>query len=199
MHSDCVGAVPPMKRTARFVGLLVAFAIVIPASASALPTVLGGQLFYAGGDVTVQVYQNDAGFTNLLELCSAVPEQAVAYNYEVGKTVTFTAAQLASWGLQSGEELIFCINVLNTGYKWFMGPASRNVDGALHANVVSVGGGVYDVGFEDLYGGGDQDYNDTVFRFSSGVTSTASEPSVALMLLPGLAAIGFARVRRRAA
>lgn len=60
----------------------------------------------------------------------------------------------------AGEELIFSIYVRNTGYTYYSGPGERNPDGQVHAAVTDLGGGNYVVGFEDLYGGGDRDYDD---------------------------------------
>jgi len=62
-----------------------------------------------------------------------------------------------------GRELQFAIRVLDTGDVFFIGPRSRNSDGLVHAEVYGVWGG-YLVGWEDLYGQTDEDYNDVLFR-----------------------------------
>jgi PEP-CTERM motif/Domain of unknown function (DUF4114) len=73
--------------------------------------------------------------------------------------------------------------------------------------------GVY-AGFEDLYGGGDRDYNDTVFRFT-GVSTSATqqtiapaptsspdaapgvpEPATLFLMLTGIGALGIAYRKR---
>ncbi|BAY08362.1 DUF4114 domain-containing protein [Calothrix sp. NIES-2098] len=60
------------------------------------------------------------------------------------------------------------------------------------------------LGFEDLWGGGDKDYNDTVFaidigkenaRYAAGITPVP-EPSATISLF-GIAALGFFTTRRR--
>jgi hypothetical protein len=63
-----------------------------------------------------------------------------------------------------GTELVFGIDVQNTGDHWQSGPASRNADGVAHVAVTYEGACSWLIGFEDLYGGGDLDYNDVVFR-----------------------------------
>lgn len=60
----------------------------------------------------------------------------------------------------AGSELIFMIYVRNTGYTYYSGPGSRNPDGQVHAAVTDLGAGYWLIGFEDLYGGGDMDYDD---------------------------------------
>lgn len=65
-----------------------------------------------------------------------------------------------------GSELILGIAVTNTGHHWQMGPASRNGDNVVHVSVTYEGACTWRIGFEDLEGGGDQDYNDAVMRIS---------------------------------
>jgi hypothetical protein len=60
----------------------------------------------------------------------------------------------------SGSELVFFIYVRNTGYTYYTGPGSRNPDGIVHAAIEDLGNGFWRIGFEDLYGGGDKDYDD---------------------------------------
>jgi hypothetical protein len=66
-----------------------------------------------------------------------------------------------------GTELVFAIYVRNTGHTYYTGPGSRNPDGMVHAAVTDMGGGDYHVGFEDLFYGGDMDYDDINLVISS--------------------------------
>ena len=50
-----------------------------------------------------------------------------------------------------------------------MGPASRNPDGIAHADVTETGARTFLVGFEDVFGGGDRDYDDNVFQFTGNL------------------------------
>ncbi len=68
----------------------------------------------------------------------------------------------------AGTELVFAIKVSQTGYTFVTGPASGNPDNLVHAEVTPGTGNVlYVVGFEDIYGGGDLDFNDAVFQLLS--------------------------------
>ena len=187
---------------------ITSLAIALPSMA--LPTFFGGQLYYTGGDVTVDVLHNDTVYDEVLQLRSALGILDVADGSLVGSRVTLTMQQLANMGIGVGDELQFGIHVRNTGYDFMVGPGERNADGLDHAYVRTGRNNIY-VGFEDLLHGGDRDYNDTIYRFSGGMTadpdfapraattteptesSTAPQPSMLLLLLPaaGLLAFGF--------
>lgn len=59
-----------------------------------------------------------------------------------------------------GTEVMFGLRVRDTGDHWYTGPAARNSDRAAHAAIAYRGECSWTVGFEDLNGGGDQDFND---------------------------------------
>lgn len=93
----------------------------------------------------------------------------------------------------AGEEILFVLQVHNTGDRWYS-DTSMNVDGQVHMG--SYGSGVINIGFEDLYGGGDRDYNDMIATFYN--ISAVPEPETYMMLLIGLGLIvGSARYRSR--
>lgn len=88
------------------------------------------------------------------------------------------------------------------GDEFFSTTTSLNSDGIVHAVSLAENGSAYLViGFEDLRGGGDRDYNDLVFAVEIGKANVASlgapEPSLAVgALLGGVAFFGFSRRRR---
>mgnify|MGYP000858841330 CR=1 FL=1 len=100
--------------------------------------------------------------------------------------------------------LTFQLNVLSTGETLYS-DKSLNNDGINHVYSTSFSGdvvhgiptGTY-VGFEDLHGGGDLDYNDETFVFTNVVTAVP-EPETYAMLLAGLGLIGFIAGRRKEA
>ena len=129
---------------------------------SAAP-VLGGQLFATGNDVQVQVMPASAGFTSELWLFEPIgSRRRIATNRDVGLVVDLGT-------FPQGTELVFGIHVLNTGDDFRMGVGSRNADGQIHDQVDFLEAGKAQVGFEDLFGGGDRDYNDNVFEFRGGI------------------------------
>ncbi len=94
----------------------------------------------------------------------------------------------------AGEEVNFQINVLNTGLSYVTGLGSDNFDGVVHALLDLEPSGAIRVAFEDLLNGGDLDYNDVVFT----VYETPI-PAAGLLLLSGLAGLGFAARGRKKA
>jgi len=118
-----------------------------------------GQSVYAGGgEVIVKVMPSDAGYTSELHLSSPEPARFIALNRDVGMVVNLGV-------YPAGQELIFSIYVQQTQKTFYSGPASRNSDNELHAAANLPAYGPATVGFEDLEGGGDQDFNDNMFRF----------------------------------
>lgn len=113
--------------------------VVLDADATVTSTFCGGSAGY-----TSDVYLEDGVIDIYLGTGNMGMEGT---EYDIG---AFTA----------GEELIFYIYVHNTGYTYYTGPGSRNPDGIVHAAVAEVSEGVFHIGFEDLLGGGDLDYDD---------------------------------------
>jgi len=134
---------------------------------------LGGKLYYTGGDVQVKMVPASARFTSELGLYTAVDsarrKQLIASSREADKLVTIAAAQLASYGIAKGDELIFGILVKDTSHTYFLGDGTRNPDKIAHANVSVAEGKATLVGFEDAFGGGDRDYDDNVFHFTGAI------------------------------
>ena len=145
------------------VGALLLAAVTGPAAA--VP-ILGGQLFYTGGTVTIESLPVTSGYTTELGLYDSSFTRLINLMYDEpsGVIATFDPGAL---GASIGGELFFGIRVVPGGPEYFMGTASRNPDGILHAIVDDLGGGVFVVGFEDLFGGGDRDFDDNRFRFTA--------------------------------
>lgn len=167
---------------------------------------LGDQLYFTGGEVTIEVIETSAGYHSLLALFLIDPLTQVSFdlseNHQTGDIATIDPMSL---GYSAGDELIFGIRVFRGGSHddpssfltiFLMGGAERNPDGTIYAAVGYLGGGSFKIGFEDLWSGGDLDYNDNRFLFSGGV-STVSEPGTLLLLGVGLLGIG-ARCRMNA-
>lgn len=182
-------------RPGLFAVVMAAFLVMSP-PAQAAP-ILGDQLLYTGGDVTIETlavgseYQSELGLYD-----SAFSRVAYLVNDEPpGVIVTFNPA---TFGFSIGDELMFGIRVVSDGnLEYFMGPASRNPDSVIHAGVENVAPGIFVVGFEDLFGGGDLDYDDNRFQFSGAITPTTAVPEPATVALIGLGLFPLARRYRR--
>ncbi len=102
-----------------------------------------------------------------------------------------TFGQLVSLGSHdSGSFVIFSDLVLNTGNAWFSS-SSMNSDGINHIFqspfVLPDGTNALMIGFEDLKGGGDKDFNDVMYIVTNvDVIPAVPEPWTYLMLLVGL-------------
>lgn len=101
----------------------------------------------------------------------------------------------------SGTDLSFRLRVNETGFDYFTGAPSSNPDGLHHAR--AAGNELTNttlLSFEDLYGGGDNNFSDMSISLSNTLTAAISasipEPETYAMLLAGLGMIG-AVVRRR--
>ena len=150
--------------TAALVGLLAVPAQAVPITEQTL--------IATGGNVMVTFVSNGAGFTSELFLDGPLNEELGAI-FNNATTDVGTSIDLGSFA--AGTELIFKLLVKETGDIFYTGFADRNADGIGHAAVDSGEGQVL-VGFEDLFGGGDFDYNDLVFAFTNVVFTDAPGP-----------------------
>jgi hypothetical protein len=158
------------------------------------------RLLASGGDVTAHFVGSDAGYDSLLYLWRAGEEPLSLFENHaaaVGDRVNLGAHD-------AGTELVFGLHVLNTGHHFFAGSGARNPDGEVHARAIGWGAtsaiptpGVL-IGFEDLLGGGDRDFNDLIFLVSNvTLADPAAVPEPATLLLVGSGVAGFAALRRR--
>jgi hypothetical protein len=110
-------------------------------------------------------------------------------------------------GLTVGDSLIFGLQALvlhynsdnvhypNTNY-FFSGDAANNQDtrgwndGQVHTKVLNLGNNRFLVGFEDIWGGGDRDFNDNIFLFE-GVSADISVPPVVVSEPASLSLLGL--------
>ncbi len=174
------------------VGLLA-----IPAFAQA-GTIGGNLVVQDDGDVNITFAGSNAGYTSTLYLGDTA---LFSTNSAEGSTISlgnFTA----------GTVLDFRLEVENTGQTFFTGIGANNIDGVAHTMTEETDYGTTMMGWEDILGGGDQDYNDLVFEFSNTTTSgnTAQgklianpEPSTIVLLGSGLLGLGAWRLRKKQA
>lgn len=122
----------------------------------------GAQIFVADdANVHVKYCGGSAGFTSDVFIApDTTTVLATGHITPDGTTVDLGARA-------QGSELEFILFVRDTGQTYHMGPASRNADNTAHARVLTLPIDAlvteYAVGFEDIYGGGDLDFNDFTF------------------------------------
>jgi uncharacterized protein DUF4114 len=166
-------------------------AALVPAAPADAQAVIGGRLSATGGTVDVVVQPGTAGFPSQLFLLRPDgTRNKLALNTEVGKRVT-------AGPFPAGNELVFGITMLDSGQTFLMGPASRNPDGIAHAKVTETGVRTFIVGFEDLLGGGDRDYDDNVFQFTGNLAPTRARFADDQTLTAATAPLRIREARRR--
>ena len=96
----------------------------------------------------------------------------------------------------AGTQLAFSIINNVTGSNFFTGLPSINPDDTLHALFTVIDEDTVEIGFEDLFAGGDKDYDDLVFQVHNvGFTPAVPEPSTIILLLSGLIIVSVMRKR----
>lgn len=110
--------------------------------------------------------------------------------------------QLYNFGpVAAGDTLEFYLNVITTG-KTYSSSAGNNPDGKVHAYFAPYAGGDFGIpagsyfGFEDIYGGGDLDYNDYQFVVLNRDIPGVPEPTSWGLMILGFGAIGTSMRRR---
>ena len=199
-------------KTAVIAAVLLALMALAPQAEALVPN--GGTLSYIGtGDVTIRFLSSDAAFASYLTLytasdlvtpltpagtpCGGCPVGGI-FNSDTtapGTPFVLTEAFLQAH-FAAGAEMVFAIQVDENldgtiDHIYYMGSSAsgRNADGIAHDDVTPGGPQLAIVGFEDIFGGGDLDYNDHIFSFFPVIITT---PNPGALVLVGVGLLGFA-------
>jgi hypothetical protein len=172
---------------------LVLGLLVLPSFAQATAIVGGNLVVQNTGDVSVTFGGSSADYVSTLYF---------------NDTALFTSnsgpGSISLGNFAAGTELVFRLEVQNTGETFYTGTG-------INTAVENLGEGSSRVGFEDVAGGGDRDYNDLVFDFTNtAATSTGGsqtnggnianpEPSTIILFGSGLLGLGAWRLRKKKA
>lgn len=132
----------------------------------------------SSGHVYLTFLGYEAAYTNTLALHSPVRSG----NIFINKTSPAGAVYDLGY-FPFGTPLVFSIYVHDTSQTYYSGTASNNPDNVAHAFVQFGPDDLADVGFEDLWNGGDRDYNDLRFSVSNIVPNAVPEPTTLVLLL----------------
>lgn len=152
------------------------------------------KLFVASaGEVILTFLSKTAAYSNDLFLQG---NAEVILNNQTAKPGT----QFSLGSFQAGTELAFTMFVKTTGFAYYTGAANRNPDSFIHAAYDVTSSQSLNVGFEDIFNGGDRDYDDLVFSLSNVSVGTSvvavPEPETYAMFVAGLMLIGFMARRK---
>lgn len=170
-------------------GVIALLAVFATDKADASVVLADNEIIADGGAVFVRFDGSQAGHTSEVVL---VNTGQVVFNNQIA-----TAGQFFSIGtFNIGERLIFQINNLTTGFTFGVNAADSD-DGLAHAQLSQDAPGAVQVGFEDLAGLGDRDFNDVTFTVLSEAALETPIPAAAPLLISGLAGLAFAGRRRK--
>jgi hypothetical protein len=200
----CKGSSLSLKRSLLVFAALIGLASCPVSSSAAIQ--LGAKVIVANnGEVVARYMGHTAGLTSELYLDSPSGVfTGVIFNNHT--TPVNTTVSLGTF--TAGTELIFRLHVFSSPqYDFYSGPADRNPDNFIHAGVDTARAGLMPgetfVGFEDLYLGGDVDYDDLQFAFTNVAAQAGEVPEPATLaiwsVLGGVATVFGIRRKRAAA
>jgi hypothetical protein len=143
--------------------------------------VLGQDIYYHGGSLQFEVLAADSAYISQIYLHTSTGNVFLGNNRNTG--VVINIGDPTAIGLNPEDEFVLGIHVINTGNDFFMGGGYDNPDGVVHAAVNYGPNQTAIIGFEDLLGGGDLDYNDAMIKVlgNIGFTSIPEPPSLILL------------------
>jgi len=149
-------------------------------------------LYYHGGSLQFQILAPEAGYNSQIFILTDTSSFFIANSKDIGLIVNL--ADPSTVGLNPGDEFTLGIHVIPTGDYFRMGEGSSNPDGVAHAKANYLYNHLALVEFEDIFGGGDFDYNDVRLQVAGdiGVFQTP-EPLALILVAMGLPSLALLR------
>jgi uncharacterized protein DUF4114 len=148
-------------------------------------TVVDHDVYYHGGSLQFQILVPDAAYNSQIFLLTDSSSFFIANSKDIGLLVNLADPSIV--GLNPGDEFTLGIHVTPTGYYFRMGEGSSNPDGVAHGRVNYLPNHLTLIGFEDVFGGGDFDYNDVQVQVAGDIgVGEIPEPSAMLLFAMGL-------------
>ena len=176
-----------MKMRVRWIILAVVVVFALINTVSAVPI-----KFDTACKVTVTYLGTDAAYHNAFGWVEGNPPGTLHY---LG--TGHTTSPGTSWDIglrEANVNNILYITPAETRRTYYSDPAGSNPDRIEHVEVTKIDryGYIVGVGFEDLLGGGDKDFNDVYLEIScTPVTSPPAVPEFPSMALPAASLVGL--------
>ncbi|MBC7786750.1 MAG: DUF4114 domain-containing protein [Methylophilaceae bacterium] len=183
-----------MKLLNKILFTVLSLSAVLPAYALDSSAVEPKTLLATGGNVRVTFLSSDADYSS--DLFVTGKSDKIFNNKSTFFGQTFDLGDFAA-----NTAITFSLLVNNTGYQFYSGFTSANPDNIVHSAISNLGNNVVAISFEDMFGGGDYDYNDVMFTVTNAVSTNVApvpEPESFAMLIAGLGALLLANRRRKA-
>ena len=183
--------------------LLASLAVLAGAPALAAPVAdasgAGQGLVVSGdGDVTVTFTGRQGSHTKQLYLVREGQDDLLLFDGQA--SAEGDAVSLGALG--AGTDLVFRLAVTDGGggqFDLFTGAGTLNPRGFANARAVTMGAGLAMISFEDMWGGGDLDFDDFGFNVSgaeAGPMLANPVPGAAVLMLTAIGGLVAARRRR---